>query len=93
MKDHMALRMNNGNLKMVNYTQTSAVNADMGKTAFNLVQSVIIERLLAFFLWIPLKNYSLIELVNSLIELRNSPIELANSLIERRNSLIECTNY
>ncbi|WML26173.1 hypothetical protein [Neobacillus sp. OS1-33] len=44
-KDHMASRMNNGNLKMVNNTQTSADNADTGKTGFSLVQSVIIKRL------------------------------------------------
>ena len=41
----MASHMNNGNLKMVNNTQTSADNADMGRTGINLVQSVIIKRL------------------------------------------------
>ncbi|MGF6949120.1 hypothetical protein QF028_001625 [Neobacillus sp. B4I6] len=41
----MASRMNNGNLKMGNNTQTSADNADMEKIGFNHVQSVIIKRL------------------------------------------------
>lgn len=41
----MASRMNNGNVKMGKNTQTSADNADMVKTAFNLVQSAIIKRL------------------------------------------------
>jgi hypothetical protein len=41
----MELLMNNGNIKMVNNTQTNADNADMGKTAFSLVQSAIIKRL------------------------------------------------
>ncbi|SMQ81398.1 hypothetical protein SAMN05444673_4292 [Bacillus sp. OV166] len=46
----MASRMNNGNLKIVNNTQTSADNADMGKIGFNHVQSAIIKRLRRFFL-------------------------------------------
>lgn len=49
MKVLMGSRMNNGSLKIVKNTQTSADNADMGNTAFNLVQSAIIKRLMAFF--------------------------------------------
>lgn len=49
MKVHTESRMTNGNLKIVNNTQTSADNVEMGKTLFNLVQSAIIKRLMAFF--------------------------------------------
>ena len=41
--------MNNGNLKIVKNTQTSADNAGMGKTAFSLVQDVIIEAPIGVF--------------------------------------------
>jgi hypothetical protein len=52
MKVHTESRMTNGNLKIVNNTQTSADNVEMGKTPFNLVQSAIIKRLKAFFLFL-----------------------------------------
>ncbi|WP_410895166.1 hypothetical protein [Neobacillus sp. 204] len=45
MKVHTESRMTNGNLKIVNNTQTSADNVEMGKTPINLVQSAIIKRL------------------------------------------------
>lgn len=40
--------MNNGNLKKANGLQTSALFAETGKSAFNLVQGAIIKHLLAF---------------------------------------------
>jgi hypothetical protein len=44
MKAHMGSLMNNGKLKMVKNTQTSADNAEVGKIAFNLVRSAIIKQ-------------------------------------------------
>jgi hypothetical protein len=49
MKVHTESRMTNGNLKIVNNTQTSADNVEMGKTPFNLVQSAIIKRPIGVF--------------------------------------------
>jgi hypothetical protein len=45
MKALMGLLMNNGKIKMVKNTQTNVDNAEMVKTAFNLVGSAIIKRL------------------------------------------------
>lgn len=45
MKAQMELLMNNGKIKKVRHTLTSAVNAEMVKTAINLVRSANIKRL------------------------------------------------
>ncbi len=49
MKVLMGSLMNNGNIKIINNTQTSADNAETVKTPFNLVLSVIIKHLLGVY--------------------------------------------